>query len=160
AAAFDPTKIEPTAKMPSDFDDFWEAGKKELAAVPMDPQLTKQDKHSSDRVTCYKISLANVGGRRVHGWLAVPKGTGPFPAILTVPGAGVGAIGPDLAHARKGALSMDIIIHDIPVEGPAEFYRNQSAGPLKAYWNIGMDDKDKSYYRAVILGCVRCIDYL
>src|SRR5205085_2456735 len=31
AAAFDPTKIEPTAKMPADFDAFWEAGKKELA---------------------------------------------------------------------------------------------------------------------------------
>jgi hypothetical protein len=23
-----------------------------------------------------------------------------------------------------------------------------------------MDDKNKRYYRAVILGCVRCIDYL
>jgi cephalosporin-C deacetylase len=160
AAAFDPTKIEPTAKMPSDFDAFWEAGKKELAAVPMDPQLAKQDKYSSERVTCYKISLANVGGKRVHGWLSVPKGTGPFPAILTVPGAGVSPIGPDTLHAKQGALSMNIIIHDIPVDGPAEFYKNQAAGPLKGYQNIGMDDKDKSYYRAVILGCVRCVDYL
>src|SRR5207249_8622717 len=28
------------------------------------------------------------------------------------------------------------------------------------YRDQGMDDKNKSYYRAVILGCVRCIDYL
>ena len=35
----------------------------------------------------YKITLANVGGKRVHGWLSVPKGKGPFPAILTVPEA-------------------------------------------------------------------------
>jgi cephalosporin-C deacetylase len=160
AAAFDPTKIEPTAKMPSDFDAFWEAGKKELAAVPVDPQLAKHDKYSSERVTCYKISLANVGGKRVHGWLTVPKGMGPFPAILTVPGAGVSPIGPDTVHARRGALSMNIVIHDIPVDGPSEFYKNQAVGPLKSYWNIGMDDKDKNYYRAVILGCVRCVDYL
>src|SRR5439155_15266871 len=102
AAAFDPTKIEPTAKMPSDFDAFWEAGKKELALVPIDPKLEKVDKLSTDKITCYKISLANVGGKRVHGWLSVPAGKGPFPAILTVPGAGVSGIGPDKYHANLG----------------------------------------------------------
>src|SRR5205823_589742 len=35
-----------------------------------------------------------------------------------------------------------------------------AAGPLKDYRDIGMDDKNKSYYRDVILGCVRCLDYL
>src|SRR5437016_350661 len=63
AAAFDPTKIEPTATMPSDFDSFWEAGKKELAAIPLDPQLEKSDKHSNEQATCYKITLANIGGK-------------------------------------------------------------------------------------------------
>src|SRR4029077_17778413 len=106
------------------------------------------------------ISLANVEGKHVHGWLSVPKGPGPFPAILTVPGAGVSAIGPDRGHALLGALSMNIIIHDIPVDEAAEFYKKQAAGPLKDYRDIGMDDRDKNYYRAVILGCVRCVDYL
>jgi cephalosporin-C deacetylase-like acetyl esterase len=160
AAAFDPTKIEPTARVPSDFDDFWEASKKELAAVPMDPQLVKSDMNSTDLVTCYKISLANVGGKRVHGWLSVPRGKGPFPAILTLPGAGVSAIGPDRDHAKLGALSMNIIIHDLPVDETKEFYKNQAAGPLKDYRDIGWDDRDKNYYRAVILGCIRSIDYL
>src|SRR5438445_3233768 len=30
SAGFDPTKIAPTAKMPDDFDAFWDVGKKEL----------------------------------------------------------------------------------------------------------------------------------
>jgi cephalosporin-C deacetylase len=160
AAAFDPTKIEPTAKMPEDFDAFWEAGKRELAKVPMDPLLERSDMQSSDLVTCYKISLANVEGKRVHGWLSVPRGKGPFPAVLTVPGAGVNGIPPDTGHALMGALSMNIIIHDLPVDEAKDFYKQQAAGPLKDYRDIGMDDKDKSYYRAVILGCVRCLDYL
>jgi cephalosporin-C deacetylase len=160
AAAFDPTKIEPTATMPADFDSFWAAAKKELAAVPMDAQIIKSEKDSSDRVSCYVVSLANIDGKRVHGWLSVPKGTGPFPAILTVPGAGVSGIGPDKHHALLGALSMNIIIHDLPVDQSKAFYREQAKGPLKNYWDIGMDDKDKSYYRTVILGCVRCLDYL
>jgi cephalosporin-C deacetylase-like acetyl esterase len=160
AAAFDPTKIEPTAKMPADFDAFWDAGKKELAKVPIDAKLVRVARLSDERVDCYKISLGNIEGKRVHGWLSVPKGEGPFPAILTVPGAGVYGIGPDKGHAYLGALSMNIIIHDIPVDENKDFYAKQSAGPLKDYRDIGMEDKNKSYYRAVILGCVRCIDYL
>jgi cephalosporin-C deacetylase-like acetyl esterase len=160
AAAIDPTRIQPTAIMPNDFDRFWEAGKKELTTIPIDAKLEHSKKLSDARVDCYKITLANVAGKRVHGWLSVPKGEGPFPAILTVPGAGVYPIGPDKHHAYLGALSMNIIIHDIPVDEAPDFYKKQSAGPLKGYMNIGMDDKDKSYYRAVILGCVRCNDYL
>ena len=160
AAAFDPTKIEPTAKMPKDFDAFWDAGKAELAKVPIDAKLEHVAKQSDDRVDCYKISLANIEGKHVRGWLSVPKGKGPFPAVLTVPGAGVYGIGPDKGHANLGALSMNIIIHDIPVDENQEFYAKQNAGPLANYRDIGMDDKNKSYYRAVILGCVRCIDYL
>jgi cephalosporin-C deacetylase-like acetyl esterase len=160
AAAVEPTKIEPTAKMPKDFDEFWAAGLKELAKVPIDAKLEHSPKHSDDRVDCYKITLANVEGKRVHGWLSVPKGKGPFPAVLTVPGAGVSGINPDKYHAYLGALSFNIIIHDIPVDETADFYKKLSAGPLANYRDIGMDDRDKNYYRAVILGCARCIDYL
>ncbi len=160
AAAFDPTQIKPTARMPADFDAFWEAGKKELAKVPLDAKLEHVPKQSDRRVDCYKISLGNVQGKRVRGWLSVPKGKGPFPAILTVPGAGVYGIGPDKYHAYLGALSMNVIIHDLPVDEAPAFYQKQAAGPLKDYRDIGMDDRDKSYYRAVILGCLRCNDYL
>lgn len=160
AAAFDPTKIEPTAVMPRDFDDFWQAGLKELATVPIDAKLEAVEKLSKDGITAYKITLANVHDKRVHGWLCVPPGKGPFPAVLTVPGAGVYGIGPDLHHARLGALAMNIIIHDMPVDQDAAFYKKMSATTLKDYRDIGMADREKSYYRDVILGCVRCLDYL
>jgi len=160
AAAFDPDKIQPTAKMPADFDDFWAEGLKELAQVKMDPMLEHSPKFSNDLVDCYQISLASIGGKRVHGWISVPTGKGPFPAILTVPGAGVYGISPDKHHANLGALSMNIIIHDLPVDESPAFYKKQAEGKLKDYRDIGMDDKQKSYYRGVILGCIRAIDYL
>jgi cephalosporin-C deacetylase len=160
AGAIEPTKIEPTAKMPADFDAFWQANLKELAQVPIDAKLEHSPQYSDARVDCYKISLANVDGKRVHGWISLPKGPGPFPAVLTVPGAGVGGLNPDKYHANLGALSMNIIIHDMPVDESQEFYKKMADGPFKNYRDIGMDDKDKSYYRAVILGCVRSIDYL
>ena len=160
AAAFDPTKIEPTAKLPADFDEYWDAARKELAKIPADPQLERSEKFSTDLIDCFKISLASTRGKRVRGWLSVPRGKGPFPAILTVPGAGVYGINPDLHHAKLGALSMNIIIHDIPVDETPAFYKKQSEGPLKDYRDIGKEDKEKSYYRDVILGCVRSLDYL
>jgi cephalosporin-C deacetylase-like acetyl esterase len=160
AAAIEPTKIEPTAKMPKDFDEFWQANLKELAKVPLDAKVERVAKLSDDKIDCYKLSLANVEGKRVHGWLCVPKGPGPFPAILTVPGAGVSPISPDKGHAYAGAITLNIIIHDIPIDESADTFKKMSAGPLANYRDIGMDNRDKNYYRAVILGCVRAIDYL
>src|SRR5262249_15364016 len=160
AVGFDPTQIEPTAKTPDDFDAFWAASRKELANVATNAQLVQSIELSTDRVTCYRFTLNNIANKKVYGWLAVPKGPGPFPAVLTLPGAGVYSIKPDIKTAELGALSMNIIIHDIPIDEPAEFYKKLGAGALKDYRDKGMDDRNKNYYRAAILGCVRCLDYL
>lgn len=160
AAGFEPTRIAPTAKMPADFDSFWEAQKKELAKLPHDAKLEHSAKHSDTKVDCFKITLANVDGKRVHGWLSVPKGKGPFPAILTVPYAGVYGIEPDKRHALMGALAMNIIVHDLPVDEQPDFYEKQANGPLQDYRNIGMNDRQKSYFRQAVLACLRAADYL
>jgi cephalosporin-C deacetylase len=160
AAGFEPTKIAPTTKMPADFDSFWDAQKKELAKIPLDAKLEPSAKHSDGRVDCFKISLASVDGKRVHGWISVPKGKGPFPAILTVPYAGVYGIEPDKRHAMMGALAMNIIVHDLPADEKPEFYDKQASGPLQDYRDIGMNDRQKSYFRQAILACLRAADYL
>src|SRR5262249_40871464 len=46
AAAFEPTRIAPTTKMPADFDSFWDAQKKELAKIPPDAKLEHSAKYS------------------------------------------------------------------------------------------------------------------
>lgn len=160
AAAFAPTQIPPTTKMPAEFDSFWDAQKKELAKIPHDARLERSAKHSDTKVDCYKISLASVDGKRVHGWISVPKGKGPFPAILTVPYAGVYGIEPDKRHAYMGALAMNIIVHDLPVDEKPEFYEKLANGPLENYRNIGMRDRQKSFFRYAILACLRAADYL
>ncbi len=160
AAAFEPNKIEPTTELPDDFDEFWDAQKKELAKIPLDAKIKRSPGHCDDKVDCYQVSLESVEGKRVQGWIAVPKGKGPFPAILTLPYAGVYGIEPDTRHARMGALAMNIIVHDLPVDETVEFYQKQSEGPLRAYRDLGMDDRQKSFFRPAILACVRAIDYL
>jgi cephalosporin-C deacetylase-like acetyl esterase len=160
AAAFEPTRIKPASEPPADFDEFWTAQKKELAKVPLDAKLERSEKYSDAKVDCYKVTLGHIEGRHVHGWIAVPKGKGPFPAVLAVPAAGVYGIEPDRHFAQMGALAMNIIIHDLPVDEKPEFYEKQANGPLQDYRNIGMDDRNKSYFRHGILACVRAVDYL
>lgn len=159
-AGYEPERIRPAARMPADFDAFWKAGKQELARVPVDAKLTQAERYSDADVEAYKINLANIGGTRVYGWISVPRKAGPFPAVLVVPGAGVYPQGPAAGFAKQGALSMNISVHDMDVDLPAAAYTAASEGPLRAYPHQGKADREKFYYRRVILGCVRAIDYL
>lgn len=159
-AAFAPEKIVPTVLMPSDFDAFWNAGKQELAAVPMDPKMVHIPERSTEKVDVYHVNFQNVKNSRVYGVLTVPKGEGKFPSILQVPGAGIRPYGGDLAKAARGAIVLQIGIHGIPVDLAPEVYSNLSSGALNGYWNFNAQDKDLYYYKRVYLGCIRAVDFL
>ncbi|MDD2711209.1 MAG: acetylxylan esterase [Verrucomicrobiae bacterium] len=163
AAAFDPEKIQPSIKEPEDFGSFWNAKKAELSKIPVEPLLEKSDKYSKPDVTVYKIRLASINGAHVYGWLGVPAGNGPFPAVLTLPWAGVYPIdgNPDggwVGYARKGCLAMGITIHDCEPDLPPEAYAKlpQVAG----YPTVGRENRETCYYLRAYLGCVRAIDYI
>ena len=161
-AAFSPENIAPTAVEPADFGAFWDGKKKELAAIPMDVKLTEAPKLSDDKITTYKISLANVGGARVYGWFAVPKGGKGCPAILTVPWAGVYPTPTGWATdwARRGFVAMGISAHDYDVDLPKEKYTEIENGALKGWPYIGRQSRDTCYFLRMFLGCGRAVDYL
>ena len=160
AAGFSPEKIVPAAKLPGDFDSFWNNAMGELAGIPLDAKLTPVERPNEPDISSYKINLANVNQSRVYGWLSVPKKRGAHPAVLVVPGAGVYAQGPATQYARLGALTLSISVHDLDVDLPAAAYAEANAGALKGYPHQGKTDRDKFYYRRVVLGCVRALDYL
>jgi cephalosporin-C deacetylase-like acetyl esterase len=127
----------------------------------MDPELVPV-KQPNDKIEVFQITLANVNKSRVHSVFAKPKGRGRFPAILTVPGAGVSAVSPGgvAGQAAQGFLAMSISVHDIPNDQPPDFYQKQVAGDLKDYRARGRDDRMTYYFHRVFLGCVRSVDYL
>jgi len=165
AAGYEPYKIKPTVNNPSDFDGFWDAAKQELAKMPMEPRMTLQPNLSTDAYDVYHVRLNNVmaGHWRnhsyVYGMLSVPKGEGPFPANLSVPGAGVRSYGSD-ERARDGIISFKIGIHGIPVNLGDEIYDALGNGALGGYSSYNLGDKDKYYYKRVYLGCIRAVDFI
>ncbi|OOG78630.1 acetylxylan esterase [Algoriphagus sp. A40] len=159
-AAFEPEKIQPTVEMPADFEAFWEEGKAELAKIPMDTKMIHVPERSTESVDVYHVNFQNIRNSRIYGVLTVPKGGEKYPAILLVPGAGIRPYSGDLGKAARGAITLQIGIHGIPIDMAPEVYANLSSGALNGYWNFNVSDKDLYYYKRVYLGCIRAVDFL
>ena len=126
---------------PKDFKAFWDQARKEIEAIPLAarmetpmqsfkgkeiddynvkhaslPPAYDPTAHTVDEVESCKVSFAGPDGGRVYGWLAKPKGEGPFPVMLVLPGAGFAARSRPLEHARHGYLALDIQIHGQDVD--------------------------------------------
>lgn len=164
-AGFEPEKIAPTQTEPADFDAFWAEGLAALAKIPLEPQLELIPSASTGAVNVYHVSFrtwssSERASTRIYGILCEPKAPGKYPAILKVPGAGVRPYSGQRALAERGAIVLEIGIHGIPVNQPAEIYEQLRYGALYSYHGYNLDDKERYYYRRVYLGCVRANDFL
>lgn len=164
-AAFEPEKIKPTQIEPKDFDAFWNAGKEELSKIPIELRKVLLPEQCTDKVNVYHVSFRNVGSSwdgqgRLYGILCEPKQPGKYPAVLRVPGAGIRPYNGDLTTAEKGAITLEIGIHGIPVNLPKEVYTQLYAACMSNYWTFNLDNKDSYFYRRVYLGCLRANDVL
>jgi len=155
-----PFQIEPSTNCPEDFDAFWQEKVKQLENVPENAELVSKPS-GKDGVDYWEITMNNIHGH-IHGQLARPHDGEKFPALLIVQWAGVYALQTNWVtdRAAAGWLVLNIEAQDLPIHEAEAFYRDQFNGPLKNYWNIGNDDRDKSYFLAMYLSCYRAADYL
>lgn len=165
AAAIAPSKIAPSAAEPGDFDTFWKSKIEELNTVPTNPILEKGDGGVAG-VDYWKVTLDNIRGSKIRGQLAKPAAadgeTKKYPAQLIVQWAGVYPLqkGWVTSQAKNGWLTLNITAHDLPIDEPADFYKQQADGALRDYPGIGNDDREKSYFLRMYLSCYRAADYL
>ncbi len=151
AASVGAFQIAPIEAAPADFDSFWESQKAQLAAVPIDPNLTL---HSTSNYTkTYRINLAQIDNRRVYGYITIPNGSGNYPAIVTLPpyGSYANMAVPDPTFAEQSnAISMAISIHNVETNQ----VDNNAYTPNEYLY------EDQNYYRYAVLAGIRAIDYL
>ncbi len=163
-AAFQPEAIQPTQKDPADFDQFWNAGKAALAKIPMDAKVTPLPEYGNALANCFHVNLQNIGmsgaPSRFYGVMCEPKAPGKYPAVLSVPGAGVRPYRGLAELAAKGVITLQVGIHGIPVTMDQSVYDSLGTGALMNYNTFGLDSRDRYYYRRVYLGCVRANDFL
>jgi cephalosporin-C deacetylase-like acetyl esterase len=70
---------------PTDFERYWQQTLDDLAGYPAQPELELLPLRSTDFATLYGVRLTSLGPYRVCGYLSVPSGRGPFPAIYYAP---------------------------------------------------------------------------
>lgn len=161
-AGVEPLEIMPSMPRPDDFDAFWAAQKKKLAAVPVNARLTPQTSPSKT-VEVFDVQADSVGAP-VSAYFARPVNAKPksLPAILNVHGAGVNSssLSSAATWATSGALSMNLNAHGIPNGKPAEFYKSLADGVLKDYRTAGKEDRETIYFLGMFLRLVRAIDFL
>ncbi|MBE6260420.1 MAG: acetylxylan esterase [Prevotella sp.] len=169
AAAFSPELLQPTTVMPQDFSDYWQRVVSEARQIPLNPTKRLLSERCTSDVNVYEVSFQNMQWNyRTYGILCVPvekdnveaATAGRYPALLRVPGAGVRPYGGDIYTASQGAITLEIGIHGISVTMEQKVYDDVFNGALMNYWNWGMDNRDDSYYKRVIIGCIRALDYI
>jgi cephalosporin-C deacetylase len=73
------------SQRPGDFDQYWQHTLDALAGYPARPEIDAIPLRSTEFATLYGVRLTSLGPYRVFGYLSIPSGDGPFPAIYYAP---------------------------------------------------------------------------
>src|SRR5438067_821275 len=143
----------PTVTKPADFDTFWDAVLQELAAVPIAPTLDPLPLRSTDFSTCYELYLTSIGPYRLFAYYNVPRGEGPFPAVLSTPNY-ASVVTQTPFEERQRYVSMALCARG----------QRRSDRPLAASFPgqaiDGIAEPSTYVYRGIVADTLRGIDFL
>ena len=142
---------------PSDFGSFWYTVGKELAEIPVAPEVESIPMRSTDFADLYGVRLSSIGPYRLFGYLSIPKGEGPFPVIYYVPkNASVLEIIP---QGTSNEIRSRYITFSLACRG----MRN-SDSPYAAMYpgqlTDGLESHETYVYRSIVADTVRGADYI
>ncbi|RDV43293.1 alpha/beta hydrolase [Leifsonia sp. ku-ls] len=134
---------------PDDYADYWASALDDARRHPLDLRRAPVDTGLTE-VDVFDVSFAGADGRRVSGWLRLPRHrAGALPAVVHFNGYGAGRLDPldDLTW---------------PVAGFAQLVMNTHAqgGASTGHLLDGIDDPHRSYYRGVFVDAARAVDAL
>jgi len=166
AAGVDLSAIKPSMPAPADFDSYWAAQKKRLAAVPLNIRMTPvTPPPTRTGAETFSFTVDSIGAPST-GFYGRPVGAKPksLPAVLFVPGAGVRSANLDSmagwARAGSGLLVAEINAHGIANGESREYYAALDMGELKDYRTRGRESRDTYYFQSVYFRVLRALDFL
>ena len=171
---YDVEKIRQDEPCPADFDAYWTAEKARLEReVPLDAKMTLDEKRSTKDYSCYRVNFATFNGKRVYGFMCVPKDSSkaPFRVRVSVPGAGPGVIS---ASTNPNEIYLVMNVHTFEPEPNREkqnaHMKRQNAALAEKYdlpnkgsycSNAGIAESREDYwYHDVMLGINRAVDWV
>lgn len=130
---------------PADFEAFWQAAVAEVDSAPLRYERVhfEQDDHPTH--TVHRLRWMGIDGRGREGWYAVPKSTPlPAPAVLYLPGYGVGTVPINDNTMFNGLITFSINLHGYAVEP------NVPYSPELGYFTRGIQSPQTYVYRRIV----------
>lgn len=137
----------------TEFAEYWRAVDDELGRIPARPVEERAPARSTDRFIAYNVRLTGIGPYRIFGYLSVPTGHGPFPAVLETPRYGSVNQPPhyrdQLRYITFTVMHRGQRLADVPFQ--AEY-------PGLA--TLGIESPREYIYRAIVADCLRGAEFL
>ncbi len=148
-----PELFKPSGTKPEPFDAYWSQVEAELAAVAPVAIVDPLPLRSTEFATCFEVYLTSIGPYRLFNYYTVPKGDGPFPAILHAPGY-ASVVGPAPYEERQRYITMCVC-----ARGQRRSDHHYAARfPGQA--THGIQNPATFIYRGIVADTLRAIDFL
>ncbi|MFN3690720.1 MAG: acetylxylan esterase [Fimbriimonadales bacterium] len=130
---------------PADFEAFWRAAVAEADAAPLRSERVHHDSDDLPTHIVYRLRWVGIDGRGREGWYAVPRrATPPAPAVLYLPGYGVGTVPINENTAFDGIITFSVNLHGYAVEP------NVPYSPELGYFTRGIQSPHTYIYRRLV----------
>lgn len=164
-----PESYGPGTKRPEDLEAFWNKQKKDLRALPLQ-LISKPVPNTDPSFQCLDMEINCTSPKPVRGYFAKPTNAAikSLPIVINFHSAGVNGdwckSKPEIAlrYARigKGALVFDLNAHGMLNGQSQAYYDSLDKGELYRYAQIGITNKNESYFLGMYQRLLRTIDYL
>lgn len=164
-----PESYQPGTKRPADLEAFWNKQKKDLLALPIQ-LVSKPVPNTNPAYQCLDLEINCTSPKPVRGYFAMPTNAAKksLPIVINFHSAGVAGdwcrSKPEIAlrYARmgKGALVFDLNAHGMLNGQSQAYYDSLDKGELNRYAQIGITNKNESYFLGMYQRLLRTIDYL
>lgn len=87
---------------------WWDGIDDDLSRLPANPEFTHDALRSSEHFDMYRVRMTSVDNYVIAAWLNIPKGDGPFPAVMYTP-THMSVVTPAPYEFRRRAVTMNVI---------------------------------------------------
>lgn len=158
---FSVEEIRPDEPEPEGFAAFWKGLLDQAAALPEQPFLTPVPECDDEKTRLFELCVPTLNGKRMYGFVSIPKAEGKYPVIICYPGSGPASDG---RHALRyeDAISLFMNVHFYRFEPgvpPEETAARVGYNP-NGYATFGIESRDTYFYHDVVPGISRAVSFM
>jgi cephalosporin-C deacetylase len=146
-----------TTHTPADFDPYWQTQLQALTRYPARPEIDLIALRSTDFATLYGVRLTSVGPYRLFGYLSIPNGKGPFPAIYYTPK--YQSVLEIIPQGTANAQRSQYITFALAGRGQRNADTPYSA-MFPGLLTAGIDDAESYIFRDIVADSIRGLEFL